>query len=360
MKYLVFSTIGNENFGDESMVTNYINKNIGWNNTDLITPYKKIASSKVNCKNIFNPFEIFREQNKIRRIIFYIKTVIFPNSLVKKIKLPREIKEYEAFIMSGGGNLNSEYINTVIYIYLISKLFSINNKKVYFRPQSIGPFEGVKGIYGKFILKKIINMSTEFLVRETESYKLATSLVNHKKIKIQIDDAWTLDKTEIENKEIIKSLNKNMRKIGISARPWNAKDIYLEKLSLVVNKALKNGYEVYFIPIAFGGDKNYIDNAFIKHTFKNKKSVFFIEDYLNLERCSSENIKWIISKMDKCIGLSYHFNVYSKSLNKKTISLYSDKYYYIKNYGLYSLLKCEEDVINISNLDEVQINKFLE
>ena len=130
MKYLVFSTIGNENFGDESMVTNYINKNIGWRNTDLITPYQKIALSKVNCKNIFNPFEVFTQENKIKKIIFYIKAIIFPNTLIAKIKLPREIKEYEAFIMSGGGNLNSEYINTIIYIYLISKLFSINNKKI--------------------------------------------------------------------------------------------------------------------------------------------------------------------------------------------------------------------------------------
>lgn len=359
MKYLVFSTIGNENFGDESMATNYINKNIGWQNCDLISYYSKNASQKVNANNIFNPFYIFQYNSKLKKILFLIKVIFYPKQLIRKISLPRNIKEYDSFIMSGGGNLNGEYIDTLIYMYLISKLFNEQNKNVFYRPQSIGPFKGFKGKIGKIILKRILNISTEFLVRETESYKLAKSLVDHEKIKLQIDDAWTLDIEELEDSIINKLLNTNTKKIAISARPWNSQSMYIEKLSEVVDKALLAQYEVYFIPIAFGGDENYIDNAFIKNLLKDREGVYFVEDYLELESIKSENIKWIISKMDKCIGLSYHFNVFSKSLNKRTIALFSDKYYYIKNFGLYSLLNSENDVVNINDLNSEHICNIL-
>lgn len=365
MKYLIFSTIGNDNFGDESMATNYINKNIGWDNLDLISYYEDVVREKypsINAKNIFSNL-IYK--NKLKRILFMVSVILCPGISSKKINLQRHISEYDGFIMCGGGNLNNKYINTLIHIYLVSYLFKKNKKKVNFRPQSIGPFDGKKGFYCNILMKRILKLSDEFILRESVSYELAKKMCkDHFKLKLEVDDAWTLNIEEIDkdiliNNKFKETIENDSKKIGISIRPWNKKDEYLNKISKVVTMALELGYEVYFIPIAYGGGKQYIDNSFIKEKYSNNSKVYFIEEQIVLKKSKSENIKWIISKMDKCIGLSYHFNVYSKALLKDTIALYSDKYYYIKNQGLYNLLKSKDCVYEIEQLNNSIIKEFL-
>lgn len=359
MKYLVFSTIGNKNYGDESMATNYIEKNLGWKNIDLITYYDKNVSKWITNTNIINPFENIIFDNKFKKMIFMSTVIINPKKYIKKLKIDQSLKEYKSFTMIGGGNLNAKYVDTLINIYLLSLIFYKNNKEIYFRPQSVGPFKGLKGFYGKIILKRILKMSTEFLVRENQSHTICKKIMNSEKIKLKIDDAWSLDIKELKNEKLNEILNNNKKKIAISVRPWNKKDLYIEKFEMVVNESIKRGYEVYFVPIAFGGDNSYIDNSFLKNKFKNKENIYFIEDYINLNKIFSSNIKYIISKMDVCIGLSYHFNVYSQSLDKKTLAIYSDEYYYIKNFGLYSILDKCRDVIDIEKLNIYDLENLL-
>lgn len=358
MKYLVFSTIGNENFGDESMATNYIEKNLKWEKVDIVSYYKN-ADNFLKCNNIINPFLDIKFNTRKERILTYLKVLICPNLLCKKIESNIDVKKYEKFVMCGGGNLNSIYLGTIINIYLICYLFNKNKIRIEFRPQSIGPFNGFKGIFAKYLMREILKFSDKFLVRETESYKIAKNLINTDKVKLQIDDAWGLDSICIKDERINKIINKKTKKLAISIRPWNKKRQYIENIKKLVFIAIENNYEIYFIPIAIGGKKNYIDNSFIKEHLKSEKGIYFLEDYLDLKKVRAGNIKWIISKMDRCIGLSYHFNVYSKDLNKKSIALYSDEYYYIKNYGLYSLLEDSKSVIEIENLNEKLINEFL-
>ena len=89
-------------------------------------------------------------------------------------------------------------------------------------------------------------------------------------------------------------------------------------------------------------------------------NVYFIEDYVNLSSIYPENVKWIVSKLDYCLGLSYHFNVFANSLSKHTIGLYSDPYYYIKNKGFYDLIQLPDNLVSIHDVKpEELLDKLL-
>lgn len=357
---LLFSTIGNSNYGDESMCINYIDEFC--DNKYEITSYGcENVKKKYQSFTVYNCFENLMFNSKIEKIVSLINVVINPRILEKKVILKNDISKYDELVICGGGNIRSKYLWNVIHMYLLCNIFYRANKKITFRPQSIGPFEGVKGLYTKVLLKKMLKKSTEFLVREEESYNYLKKNFNSDKYKLQIDDAWSLKIEEINDASFNNIINKDNKKIAISVRPWNKKESYIRKIEDIINISLENNYQVYFIPIAYGGNKEYIDNSFVKQRFLNYKNVYFIEDLLDLEKLTPQNIKWIISHMDLCIGLSYHFNVFSNSLKKYTIGLYSDKYYFIKNMGLYKLINktnkiMEIDNVNINNIISESLN----
>lgn len=351
-KKLLFSTLGNQNFGDESMAINYIDKNLNNEEFEIISSFYVNAKKKYNEFIIYDAFEKLRYNKNNEWKKFYFNAIFNDRKLIESIKLKDNIEAYDEFIMCGGGNLNSMYLNTVIHIYLLVKLFKINGKKVIFRPQSIGPFNGKKGIITQYFLKKIISMSDEFYAREKNTYtQLKKYKTKGRKI-LLVDDAWTLEKKKIEDINLNNILNKNKKKLGISLRPWNDSQLYKKEILKLIDEAIKLDMDIFFIPIAYGGTKEYIDNGFIKDELSNMENIYFLEDLINIENISCKEIKWIVSEMDYCIGLSYHFNVYSNSLRKKSIGLYNDEYYLIKNGGLYELLELNNNIININDINK--------
>lgn len=359
MKKLIFSTIGNNNYGDESMVINYIDKEIkDIKNVEIISIHSENIKEKYTNLRIYNPLEGIQPRNKKQKLIMIIKVylnIILNLNLFKgRLVLDNEIEMYESFTMSGGGNLNSEYIDMVMQMYIISDLFKRENKKVYYRPQSIGPFNGIRGIFTKFIMKKIIQISDEFLVREDESYKQAINISkNNKIIKKQIDDAWSLD--IIENDLLNDIVNNSSKKVAICIRPWIENDIFTEKIKELIKIFRAENYKVLFVPIAHNSNIRYSDNIFLKEHYKNDKEIIFIDDIINLDITSPKEIKYILSKVDCGIGLSYHFNVYMTSMNKPCIGLYCNDYYYIKNKGFYDFVNLTENLIDIKSKDVLEI-----
>lgn len=359
MKKLIFSTIGNDNYGDESMAINYIEKEIqDIRQAEIITIHANNIKNKYKDLKIYNPLEVIQPRNKVQKLILIIKvyiSILFKFNIFKNtLKLDNNMEEYESFTMSGGGNLNSEYIDMVIQMYIISDLFKRANKKVYYRPQSIGPFNGIKGWFSKFIMKKILEMSDEFLVREEESFKLAKEIApNINYIKKQIDDAWSLDIKE--NKLVNNILLTNDKKIAVCIRPWVEEDIFTKKIKEVIEVFIENNYKIIFVPISYNSSIQYSDNIFLKNFYKKNKDVFFIDDILDLNNISPKEIKYILSKVDCGIGLSYHFNVYMASLKKPCIGLYCNDYYYIKNKGFYDFINLSDNIIDINSKDAQQI-----
>ncbi|GIM30244.1 hypothetical protein CPJCM30710_29100 [Clostridium polyendosporum] len=356
-KELIFSTVGNDNYGDESMFINYLDKSslLHSKNVEVMSTFYKRAAEQYPQHCFYNPFEGVNT-NKFVKLKVFLGSIFDSSKQHVKLRLKSPIEEYSKFTMCGGGNLNSIYLGTMFDIYTITKLFKSNGKKVYFRPQSLGPFKGIKGAVCKYMLKKIIKMSDEFLVREHESYNLAVKMGLKDKIKVDIDEAWDLKVAPIEDNSLLKILNRDKIKVGISIRPWNNIENFKQHIIEFVEYLMKeNKYDVYFIPIAYGGSEEYIDNGFLKKELHNREGIFFVEDFIDVKKINPQNIKWIISKMDMCMGLSYHFNVFSNSLAKPTLGLYSDKYYYIKNVGFYKLLGLEENVIQIQDYSSMEI-----
>lgn len=352
---LIFSTIGNSNYGDESMCINYINEYC--NDEFEITSYGyENVKKKYKEFTVYNCFKDLMFEKQLEKIFSLIMVLIYPKLLERKVYLKHDINKYDEIVICGGGNIRSKYLWNVIHMYLLCNIFYRANKKITFRPQSIGPFKGIKGYYSKLLLDRMLKKSTTFLVREEESFNYLKNNFKCNKYSLQIDDAWSLKIEKIENSKINNIIDNESKKIAISVRPWNKKESYIKKIQEIVDISSDNNYQVYFIPIAYGGNKEYIDNSFIKEKFINNDNVYFIEDLLELDELSPQNIKWIIDKMDLCVGLSYHFNVFSNSLDKYTVGLYSDEYYFIKNMGLYKLLNKTN---RVKEIDEVNVEELI-
>jgi polysaccharide pyruvyl transferase WcaK-like protein len=328
MKILLVASVGNKNFGDEAMFEYIFDnlKNEGHEIT-VATYYLKEAKKrfpKINFLQLPN-------YNKKE----FLKGILGNNAL------SFYAEKYDALYVAGSGGLNSMYFNHVLLLWKLVKLFKKKEKYVEFRPQSIGPFYGKLKIFTKKKVHDIVRLSDKFFVRDKISYEY----LKNKNLKpiLKKDDAW-----DIKSEELNLDLGKC---VGLSVRPWK-KGIRLEDYFVELVKILKDrGYSILFIPIAYGGNSKYIDNRFLKGIVDG----YFLEDYIDIEKATPEVIKGIIKKCHYTIGMSYHFNVFSLSLGKKAIAIYSDEYYRIKNLGLYKAWSEEKYVFKIPDTPPMEI-----
>lgn len=327
-KILLIGCGGNDNFGDEAMF-----KEI----------YKKLSSKGFDITAAYYDFDVKKIKKRYTGVNF-IKLVSLPRKLrlLKKIISQKCAIDYDALYIAGGGNLTSLYTGHIENIYFLVNSFRKQNKYVEFRPQSVGPFFGKTKSIDKLYVEKIVNMADEFYVRENVSYEYLKKI--SKNVKLSCDDAWNIEVIKPENFDV--SILENKKLVGISIRPFRTESHYLVKwFDALVDKLIINGYTPFFISICYNEESRECqDNHFLKSTIKNKG--IFIEDIIDVKRLQSENIKYFISLCEKCIGLSYHFSVFSLSLNVKLVSLYWEDYYRTKNLGLHEAFGNIENVIN--------------
>lgn len=345
---LIISTVGNGNFGDESMFISYLDKFVlNKCEFEVYTPFIEPALTKYSNYVFCDPFKKLGF-SKIKILLLTVYELFFCSCVKadRYLRLNRDINDYTFLTFIGAGNLNSHYFSSVFNFFILTKIFKQHHKKVYFRPQSIGPFLGIKGLITKMMVNKMIKFSDEFLVREQMSMEVCKKMRSSKFVKLQIDDAWDISYHEIADCKLKQILLENSKKLGICVRNWDNTEKFENYIIDLVQNAVKQNYNIFFIPIAYMGANRYIDNNFLRDKIIQSNYIFFINDFIDLNNVLPQNIKWIISKMDACIGLSYHFNVFSNSLRIKSVALYTDNYYYIKNNGLYRLLNNEGNVIN--------------
>ncbi|MBO8140503.1 MAG: polysaccharide pyruvyl transferase family protein [Thermosipho sp. (in: Bacteria)] len=332
MKILLIAVVGTDNFGDEAMFK-YIYNKLKSKNYQITVGTYNVKKAKERFPNVD-----FLELPKLSR-----------KDIIKGIfgKTFVDIILYDALYVSGAGALNSMYFPHVFLLWNLTKKFRKNGKYVEFRPQSVGPFFGkTKGITRKMV-NDIVRLSDKFFVREKISYDYLKSKGFN--VVLKKDDAWNIDAEEI---------NLNFGDcVGISIRPWRNKDSremikYFKELEKIIKSF---GYNILFIPIAYGGSKKYIDNSFLKGNVDG----YFLENYINLKEATPEIIKGVIKKCKFTIGMSYHFNVFSLSLNKRAAAVYSDEYYKIKNLGLYKAWGNSSGVFKIPETPPKQIIEYL-
>ncbi len=309
MKLLILGSGGNNNYGDEALIYRFV-ENKHKDSVCFTFYYKKI--------NLFN-FILFPSLSLklgfIRKIILWLFFILFFSS-------------FDKLIIVGGGNINEFYTQFLEDLRLLIIFFKKSKKNIEFRPQSIGPFKN------KLLIKKanyIISQVRSFPLREKESLKYIFP-ENIDRIKIQLDDGFLIPMIPLNLPNVFKNF------ICFNYRPFSMNLKTFLKIVEIID-FLSEKYSILFVPISYLKNNNYSDNQFKNVKFANKNNLFFLEDYFSLRSLKAGNIKYILSKSIFNIGHSFHFNVFSLSLNKFTIGIFDEEYYEIKIKGLYDMLK---------------------
>ncbi|MDK2839659.1 MAG: hypothetical protein PWQ83_1224 [Thermosipho sp. (in: thermotogales)] len=321
MNVLLIAVAGTKNFGDEAMFK-YIYKFLKKEGHQIIVGTYKTKEAKERFPDIeFLKLPILTKKDIIKGILG-INILNF------------NIEAYDALYVAGAGALNSLYFNHVFILWSLVKQFKKKGKYVEFRPQSIGPFFGKTKFFTEKMVLDIVRLSDKFFVREKISYDYLKS----KKLDpiLEKDDAWGLEAQDVD-------LDFG-KFVGLSVRPWKGEDIKDYFINLT-SSLKERGYNILFIPIAYGGNSRYVDNAFLKGVVNG----YFLEDFIDIEKATPEIIKGVIKKCEYTIGMSYHFNVFSLSLGKKAAAIYNDEYYKIKNLGLYEAWGNKDFVFKVPN-----------
>lgn len=347
-KVLLIGCGGYDNFGDEAMFRELcrIIKNQE-SEAEITAAYYNCDTEKLAIKYPNIGFKKLRSLHTRMGII---------RNIFMNLSFRSYANNYDYLYIPGGGNLTSLYPTYVKDIHLLVKCFKRKGKYIEFRPQSLGPFFGESKDIDQISVKDIINKSNEFSVREQFSYVYAKEL--SKKVKLLHDDAWDIEIRK-PDQDFDNSLE-NKKLIGLSVRPFNIQsDFLFTWFKDLVEELCTRGYTPFFIPISYNNENlEYRDNYFLKSVIKDKG--IFLEDIVDIKTLEPENIKFFISICEKCIGLSYHFNVFSLSLGKKVVSLYYEDYYKIKNLGLQEAFGDPKNVINPINTNVNQVISLLE
>lgn len=340
-KVLLISGTGNDNFGDEAMF-----KEI----------YKQLSSEGYDITVAYFNFDLVKTKRRYPDVNF-IKLPKLPTKLgiLNRAFISFMYKKYanlyDALYITGSGNYTSIYSAHIERSYFLVNEFKRKGKYVEFRPQSVGPFHGNRKAKDEYYVRRIIELSDKFFVRDYVSYEYARKISEN--VKLTNDEAWNLE--IIKPKGFDDSLLKNEKLIGLSIRPFRAESDHLVQwFNTLVDSLLKEGYKPFFIPISYNEMRpEYQDNHFLKSTIKDKG--IFLEDIIDVKTLHPENIKYFISLCEKCVGLSYHFNVFSLSQDKRIISLYYEDYYKVKNLGLQ---KAFGDIKNVVNPINTEVNEM--
>lgn len=334
MKTLLVGIVGADNFGDEAMFK-VAYKSLKEQGKDIL----------VLTYNVHKASQRFSEIEFIQMPSFSKSSYL--TSLFGRDQFKIDVSNFDALYVAGGGNLNSNYTSHVLNMYLLTKKFKNLKKYVEFRPQSIGPFYGKSRFLIEYLVKNIVKYSDRFYVRELLSleYLKSKGIETH----LQRDDAWNL---EIDSSIQLPSNNY----VGICIRPWKEMNLLTNYVQELTKRLIRMNFSPLFIPIAYGGNKKYIDNVFLK----GKVEGVFLDDLVDVYSLTPEKIKGIISKCIFTIGMSYHFNVFSLSSGVPSGALYMDEYYKIKNLGLYKAFGNPDLVFKVPDTPvDVLVQKIL-
>ncbi|WP_062351731.1 polysaccharide pyruvyl transferase family protein [Bacillus kwashiorkori] len=345
-KVLLISCAGYDNFGDEAMFKE-IYKDLKSRGKSITVAYYSFDLKKTKERhpnvNFIKLKDLPRRLGSIRKPFMDITSQIYA-------------AQYDALYITGAGNLTSLYTKHIENIYFLVSAFKKKNKYIEFRPQSVGPFFGSKKSIDESYVKEIVKIADKFYVRDYISYEYIKETSEN--VKLSNDEAWDLE--IIKPKEFNPSILENKKLVGVSIRPFRTEKEYLIKwFKALVDELNSKGYTPFFIPICYNEQSpEYQDNYFLK-TIIGEKGIF-LEDLIDINSLEPENIKYFVNMCQKCIGLSYHFNVFSLSLGKRVISLYYEDYYKVKNLGLQKAFGNTENVVNPLKVKVKEVIDLLE
>lgn len=275
----IFGYYGFKNLGDEAILSSIV-KMIKENDSTI-----EIFALSYNVKYTEGTHRI----NGVSR-----------NSITDIIKA---IKDSD-LVISGGGTLLQDTTSTrslMYYLAMISvaKLFK---KPVLFFCNGFGP---IKNKFNKFLTRKVTNKVDKIVLRDPESKKIMESNGITRSKEVTIDAAFSLEGvTDTRAKELLANENipTNKPLIGISVRPWNVGEDFIETMAKFADYICERGSNVVFIPMQATKDEN-TSNEIIKRM--NNDSFILKEQY------TPDEILGIIGTLDILIAMRLHALIFA-------------------------------------------------
>lgn len=176
------------------------------------------------------------------------------NSITDIIKAIRD----SDLVISGGGTLLQDTTSTrsLVYYLAIISVAKLFKKPVLFFCNGFGP---IKNKFNKFMTRKVTNKVDKIVLRDPESKKIMESNGITKSKEVTIDAAFSLEGiTATRAKELLANENipTNKPLIGISVRPWNVGEDFIETMAKFADYIYERGSNVVFVPMQATKDEN--------------------------------------------------------------------------------------------------------
>lgn len=332
-KVWIYGAYDADNLGDDYMMYQ-IDKKL---KTSNIKPIYKSYSKRKNYFNmkIDETYEFPKSNNKLFLLFNTLKWIF--NS--------KDIENVKALIFMGGGYTNEEFgLKNLLIIYFLILKFKLNNKKIYFTGQTVGPVN--KKIY-KFLIKRIYKCANKIYVREEFSKAFLDSL----KIDSELigDDAFLT----YNNLNFDIDLIEKKGKVIFNYKEFSSYDLYKKQyFEFLLNFAKDINSKILVIPFrSEKTSKEYLVNYELYEYLKENG----IDTEFIVER-DIEKFQKIFSSSKYVIGTAYHSIVLGLIFNNIVYSSFLGNYYKIKIEGILNWYKLSgKNSINMEDIKSFDI-----
>ena len=330
---------------------------VGWYGTETIGDRAILASLIMHLKKlklkmnitIGSIYPFYTERTILEDKELYINICGLSEQEIENIniidsrnvfKLRQEIKSCDVVIIGGGPFDDMAAMFLLEYSFKKAKKC---NKKTFIYGCGLNTLKIDK--YKKCV-KNIINLSDTIILRDENSKKILSTIMNieNKKINILIDPAVFIAKEYLEKNNCLKKENYvaiNLRDFPeIYSQNKEMKESVNEKMFYILKNTLKEDDSVIMIPMhcfAIGGDDRLILNEF---KYKIRKSITVCNEPLSLKQTFDYFIK-----AKYCIGTRFHSIVLQTILNGNN---------YVLNYTAPNIGKIPGFIAQINGKDFYQ------
>lgn len=280
-----------------------------------------------------------------------------PEATTANTQAIRAIADSDGLLVSGGGNMSSEWPEHIYQHIALLRVAHIFEKPSIVLGQSIGPWleSGDRELLGRGL-----NSAQLVCTRDYTSFLQSLALgISQQRLLYSIDDAMLLDpmkdishdlsrfeRTAGRNQPFIGVTVHNLAHYGLGSTIYKRLAQQLEQLSD------HTGAHIVFIPHAAARATHGLSDINIGQILR---ELFQRKDrFTTVEAMSPRNVKWITGQMDLVISTRLHPIVFALSSSVPCIGLYSDAYTRMKLKGAVAHAMLDQWVSSLSHsLDQL-------
>jgi len=219
----------------------------------------------------------------------------------------RELRSSDLLI-SGGGSLFQDVTGPRSLPYYISivALALWLKKPVIFYAQGVGP---INRRFSKFLMRRVANRVDMITLRDEDSVQVLQQIgVTRPPVRVTADPVFSLEPKDNDYEAMRRLLREHCpgkgRVVGVSVRQWAALEGYQPELAQVLDKLVREGYQVIFIPMDYPAD---VEES-MRVVSLMEEPAALIDSYLT----SHQHVA-LISHLQLMIGMRLHALIFAAS-----------------------------------------------